>query len=318
MEELISMKGFPMANNSLLQSLDLKFPKKLDILRIDNLDNILVPLPKNELPIKKYQIKELELCYNVDRALVPEDRINNVSEVLESFIPHKRLVHLKIENYYGKEYPSWILMLSNLQRLHLQNCVWCEKLPSLGALPQLKFLAMTGFGKLCSLGKELRGDLETKVAFPRLQQLYIGDMEALHTWSGLESQDLPQLQILRLLGCIKLIAIPLDHLQKSTTLTRLEVDTRTKTGMKDKLRGFTRGKVVNMDNTWEPQEDETVEVVVAVAVAPQNKQSPQQDEIVQDAVAPENERPRRLWFDWKKLAMLIFVLLPFFLVAKIF
>jgi hypothetical protein len=306
MEELISMQGFPIGNNiGSLQSLDLKFPNKLDILRIDGLEEILEPPPENKWPIKKYQLKELELCYiNVDPPLVPDNTIDKRRQVLDRFVPHKRLVHLKIQNYYGKQYPSWILTLSNLQRLHLQNCVWCKKLPSLGELPQLKFLAVTGFDNLCSLGVEFRGDLQGKVAFRRLQQLFIGDMKALHTWSDLQSQDLPQLQILRLLGCINLVVIPLI-LQESTTLTRLEVDTRTKIMIEDKLQGFTKGKVVNMDDTWELQQDR----IVIADVAPQNAHPPhqqdeivevadqqnahpsQQDEIVQATMAPQNAQP---------------------------
>jgi len=306
MEELISMQGFPIGDNiGSLQSLDLKFPNKLDILRIDGLEEILEPPPENKWPIKKYQLKELELCYiNVDPPLVPDNTIDKRRQVLDRFVPHKRLVHLKIQNYYGKQYPSWILTLSNLQRLHLQNCVWCKKLPSLGELPQLKFLAVTGFDNLCSLGVEFRGDLQGKVAFRRLQQLFIGDMKALHTWSDLQSQDLPQLQILRLLGCINLVVIPLI-LQESTTLTRLEVDTRTKIMIEDKLQGFTKGKVVNMDDTWELQQDR----IVIADVAPQNVHPPhqqdeiveeadqqnahpsQQDEIVQATMAPQNAQP---------------------------
>jgi Leucine-rich repeat (LRR) protein len=141
-----------MGKNGLLQSLDLKCPKKLDILRIDKLEEILEPPAENEFPVKKYQLKELELCYiNVDPTLVQDKKIDKRMEVLDKFVPHKCLVHLKIENYYGKQYPSWISTLSNLQRLHLENCVWCEKLPSLGELPQLKFLA--GYVRLAwSLG----------------------------------------------------------------------------------------------------------------------------------------------------------------------
>ncbi|CAD6246500.1 unnamed protein product [Miscanthus lutarioriparius] len=279
---------------------------------------------------KTFELKELELCYiNVDPTLVQDKKMDKRMEVLDKFDPHKCLVHLKIENYYGMQYPSWISTLSNLQRLHLQNCVWCEKLPSLGELPQLKFLAVTGFARLCSLGMEFRGDLQDKVAFRRLQLLFIGGMEALHTWSDLKSQDLPQLQVLSLLGCIKLTAIPLI-LQKSTTLTRLEVDTRTKIGIEDKLQGFTKGKVINMDNTWEPQRDESFEALVALpnayppqqdeiveAAETQNAQPPQQDEIIEAVtsqnahpspqdqiieakVAPQNERPGRFKLDWKK------------------
>jgi hypothetical protein len=133
---------------------------------------------------------------------------------------------------------------------------------------------------------EFRGDLQAKkVAFRRLQQLFIGDMKALHTWSDIQSQDLPQLHILRLSRCIKLTTIPLI-LQNSTTLTRLEVDTTTKISIEDKLRGFTKGKVINITNTWEPQQDEIVEALVV----PPNEHPSQQDEIV-EAAEPQNAQP---------------------------
>ncbi|KAL6611342.1 hypothetical protein ACP70R_039270 [Stipagrostis hirtigluma subsp. patula] len=298
MEELTSMQGFPMGNNGLLQSLDLKFPKKLAVLRVEKLENVLNPSSENHLRVEKYELKELELCYssNANPPLVPEDRFNKLREVLDRFRPNKRLVRLKIENYYGKQYPSWILMMPNLQRLHLQRCVWCKEMPSLGALPQLKFLAVTGFDWLPSLGAELRGDVDTKVAFPRLQQLHIVDMQRLERWSDLEVQDLPQLQELRLFGCQKLTTIPI-MLKNSTTLTSLEVDTRTENVIAGKLKGFAEGVVINVDKKSQPLESPDF-------VTP-NAHPSQQGEDVEVALATQTadcsitEQPKGSWYSMK-------------------
>jgi hypothetical protein len=105
---------------------------------------------------------------------------------------------------------------------------------------------------------------------------------------------------------------------------RLEVDTKTKIGIEDKLCGFVEGKVVNVDNTWEPQQDKIVEAVapqnehtaqhygiievaapqnehraqlaqqnkIVEASAPQNAHTPQQDEVVEETMAPQNVHPR--------------------------
>lgn len=321
MEELVSMQGFPVTRGDgvvgSLRALNLKFPKKLAALRLDMLQEILEPLPRDRWPVREYQqLRDLELCYaNADSPLVQGGTIENRMLVLDRFVPEKRLVRLKIENYLGKQYPSWIAAatLPNLQRLHLQSCAWCEELPPLGELPQLKLLAVTGFDSLRSLGAEFRqggnGPPVRTTAFRRLQQLFIGDMKALHTWSGLQSQDLPQLQVLRLLGCVKLVAIPLV-LQESATLTRLEVDTRTKTVIEDKLRGFTGGIVVNVDNTWEqepPQHE--------ADVAPQDAQppGPGQDEAVEAEVeetvgALQKEVPKAFELGAVKLVLTIFAI----------
>lgn len=314
------MQGFPMTTGDgvgSLRALNLRFPKKLAALRLDKLQVIREPPPGDPWPVREYQqLRDLELCYaNADSPLVQGGTIENRMLVLDRFVPEKRLVRLKIENYLGKQYPSWIAAaaLPNLQRLHLQSCAWCEELPPLGELPQLKLLAVTGFDSLRSLGAEFRqggnGPPVRTTAFRRLQQLFIGDMKALHTWSGLQSQDLPQLQVLRLLGCVKLVAIPLV-LQESATLTRLEVDTRTKTVIEDKLRGFTGGIVVNVDNTWEqepPQHE--------ADVAPQDAQppGPGQDEAVEAEVEEtvgslQKEVPKAFELGAVKLVLTIFAI----------
>lgn len=250
MDELISMHGFPLGSYGSLKSLNLNTPKKLDSLRIEKLENVLDP-PSGS-PLKKFELKDLELCYSNDPTTTSGENLDKEMRVLNEFCPHKRLISLKIENYTGRQYPLWISRhdaLLNLQRLHLRSCSLCDKLPQLGNLPQLKFLSVTGFAKLEKVGAELRGDRGTKPAFCRLQQLHVGNMKALQKWSALQPQDLPCLQVLRLLSCSKLAMIP-DTLQTSTSLTRLEVDTTTMILMKGQLEKFADGIVFNVDNPW--------------------------------------------------------------------
>jgi hypothetical protein len=84
----------------------------------------------------------------------------------------------------------------------------------------LQSLAITGFSVLTV--DELRGEPATGVAFPRLEQLFLGNMQNMVPWSGLVETDMPLLQSLHLDSCPGIITLP-AWLQNCTRLKSLEI-----------------------------------------------------------------------------------------------
>ena len=106
-------------------------------------------------------------------------------------------------SYYGKLFPDRLPNLSNLQRLVLTDCKFCEHLPNLGQLTELKFLTITSCSKLVTI-KQVR----TSQAFPKLEQLHLRNLANLQSWIGFEPDDMPSLVEFRLENCPKLHYLP--------------------------------------------------------------------------------------------------------------
>ena len=89
---------------------------------------------------------------------------NNDEDVLEGLQPHPRLKSLKIENFRGEKFPLWILagdnsggglfLFNHLLEIRLVDCNKCEKIPTLGHLPCLKFLQIEGMDNVTCIGTE--------------------------------------------------------------------------------------------------------------------------------------------------------------------
>ncbi|KAM3356701.1 hypothetical protein P3S68_023415 [Capsicum galapagoense] len=68
--------------------------------------------------------------------------------MLEALQPHQNIERLRIENYSGSRFPSWLmvdnlgLLLPNLAHLHIEDCNKCQKLPPLWKLPSLQSLKL--------------------------------------------------------------------------------------------------------------------------------------------------------------------------------
>ncbi|KAI4991029.1 hypothetical protein ZWY2020_039400 [Hordeum vulgare] len=168
-------------------------------------------------------LRELELCCSsVDQP--PVGIQEHMKDVFSALRPPQSLASLKLDGYYGNGFPAWFSVshLTVLQRLTLDGCVHCQRLPALGEMMNLKFLAIIGFSVLTEINYELRGAPATGVAFPMLEQLFLGRMQNMVSWSGLVDTDMPLLERLHLDGCPRMISVP-SWLQHCTTLKSLKI-----------------------------------------------------------------------------------------------
>lgn len=172
----------------------------------------------------KRHLKDLELCCSIDDQTMEMSRAENVKDVFEALEPAPSVVSIKLANYYGHEFPSWLspFNLPLLQRLTLDGS-HCQHVPSLGQMRNLKFLAIIGSRFSSAIGPELRGTPDSGVAFPKLEQLIISKMNNLKSWWGLEEGDMPSLMNFRLDRCPKLNSLP-RWLKHCMALRRLEID----------------------------------------------------------------------------------------------
>jgi hypothetical protein len=170
---------------------------------------------------KKSHLKELELCCSNDdrQSEVQEEDAKTLKDVFDCLSPPHCLKSLKIVSYYGKVFPDWLPNLSNLERLVLTDCKFCEHLPNLGQLTELKFLTITACSKLVTIKQEQTG---TDQVFPRLEQLHLRDMPNLESWIGFSSADMPSLVKFRLENCPKLCNLP-SGIKNSKVLTTMQL-----------------------------------------------------------------------------------------------
>ncbi|KAK1308171.1 hypothetical protein QJS10_CPA09g01213 [Acorus calamus] len=116
--------------------------------------------------------------------------------------------------------------LSNLGWLKLTNCEYIERLPSLGRLPQLKYLSIQGASMIVSVGPEFFG--ESGEGFPKLEEMYIKDMPNWEDWHLTQWPNdgaplLPCLRKLALEDCPKLKSIPGTLIRRATSLKDLHI-----------------------------------------------------------------------------------------------
>ncbi|KAI9396833.1 hypothetical protein POPTR_004G170232v4 [Populus trichocarpa] len=108
----------------------------------------------------------------------------NSEDVLEGLQPHPDLRSLTIEGYGGGYFSSWILQLNNLTVLRLNGCSKLRQLPTLGCLPRLKILKMSGMPNVKCIGKEFYSSSIGSAAelFPALEELTLRGMDGLEEW----------------------------------------------------------------------------------------------------------------------------------------
>ncbi|CAL5440551.1 unnamed protein product [Camellia sinensis] len=186
---------------------------------ISKLENVMCAEKAKEADLKsKHRLQELTLRWSEENIL---DLRNGVKEeaVIECLHPNKKINVLRIENFGGKKFPSWIEngSLSNLVSICIINCQKCQTLPKLCQLPFLKDVKIHGIHGLKHIGREFYG--EGGVGFPSLEILEMKDMPNLAYWAGAEAGEIPCLRELTIWDCPMMIELP----NLPCTLTTLEI-----------------------------------------------------------------------------------------------
>ncbi|KAI5593585.1 hypothetical protein BDE02_03G023600 [Populus trichocarpa] len=170
----------------------------------------------------KEEAEKAKLCEKRMNKLVFEWSDNgnnsvNSEDALEGLQPHPDIRSLTIKGYCGEYFPSWMstLQLNNLTVLTLNGCSKSRQLPTLGCLPRLKILHITGMPSLKCIGNEFYSSSgSAEVLFPALKELTLSSMDGLEEWmvpGGEGDQVFPCLEKLCIEGCGKLKSIPICH-----------------------------------------------------------------------------------------------------------
>ncbi|CDP21336.1 unnamed protein product [Coffea canephora] len=161
---------------------------------------------------------------------------NHEEDVLEGLQPHPNLEKLKIQYFMGNKFPQWLINLSKLEALRIEDCKRCSELPSLGQLPSLKRLSLIRLGNIRFIGDEFYGitaneeeeeegrsrasgsGARRRKFFPALEELYVENMGNLVEWKGAdqvrstvgeaEADVFPMLRNFRIQRCPQLTALP--------------------------------------------------------------------------------------------------------------
>ncbi|KAG8492655.1 hypothetical protein CXB51_010082 [Gossypium anomalum] len=173
---------------------------------------------------EKLGIDGLVLQWGAD--LENNTRKKEVQErVLDFLRPPKKLEQLTIKNYGGLKFSSWIAdsSLKNLSSLKLRNCKNCKSLPSVGRLPLLKDLSITGFDQVQKIGVELFGENQLN-PFASLEILSFESLPNWKEWDTCEGDEkvlkLPRLRELSIKTCPQLLGRLPTHLP---SLQKLEI-----------------------------------------------------------------------------------------------
>ncbi|XP_078158674.1 disease resistance protein RGA2-like [Carex rostrata] len=160
-------------------------------------------------------------CHSSNNAKSENDeKIHNV--VLESLQPHGNLTELRILNYGGRNFPSWLHnpLLPKLTTLTLKFYTEPNYLPPFGQLPHLRFLEILGGNlgdepRTYSLWVEYDSSKQPKKpSYPSLKELLLRNMLNLVEWQANDG-DFPCLEHLTIENCPKLVHVPLKDVLHS-------------------------------------------------------------------------------------------------------
>ncbi|XP_040864158.1 putative disease resistance protein At3g14460 isoform X2 [Glycine max] len=187
---------------SIQQLGELNLHGSLSIRQLQNVEN-----PSDALAVdlkNKTHLVEVELEWDSDRN--PDDSTKERDEiVIENLQPSKHLEKLRMRNYGGTQFPSWLSDNSscNVVSLTLDNCQSCQRLPPLGLLPFLKELSIGGLDGIVSINDDFFGSSSS--SFTSLESLKFFDMKEWEEWEckGVTGA-FPRLQRLSILHCPKL------------------------------------------------------------------------------------------------------------------
>ncbi|XP_026424775.1 disease resistance protein RGA2-like [Papaver somniferum] len=127
------------SNNGIEEIGNLNFLEKLHIMDLQNVKDTLHAARANLQ--RKQNLQFLGLCYA--EKLLEEKCYSDSNTVLEALQPPTNLRILKIVNFMGWDFPTWMCVpsLPNLEQLELENCKEIRQLPAaIEQFPGLRFL----------------------------------------------------------------------------------------------------------------------------------------------------------------------------------
>ncbi|PHT39140.1 hypothetical protein CQW23_22713 [Capsicum baccatum] len=152
--------------------------------------------------------------------------------MLEALQPHQNIEGLRIKDYNGLRFPSWLmvenlgLLLPKLVDLHIEDCHKCQKLPPLWKLPSLQSLELRNLGGLEGISEKISKQIlcpspHHPSPLCNLKELTVDSVEGLATMSEDVFKNLMSLQSLSIKNCKNLISLStcLTHLTSLETLT---------------------------------------------------------------------------------------------------
>ncbi|BAT89336.1 hypothetical protein VIGAN_06026800 [Vigna angularis var. angularis] len=151
-------------------------------LSIGELQNIENPSDAKAADLKnKTHLRELKLKWNRDQVPVDALKERDVN-VMENLQPSKYLEKLSISHYDGTKFPTWFgdYSLLNVVSLSLFQCKQCKCLPSLGHLPFLKDLTISGLDGVVCIDADFYGS--SSCSFPSLETLKFSHMKGWEKW----------------------------------------------------------------------------------------------------------------------------------------
>ncbi|KAL3632872.1 hypothetical protein CASFOL_025856 [Castilleja foliolosa] len=204
---------------------DLKNLKNLrGRLKIEGLGFVVDPDEAKKADLqKKIHLSDVHLDFG------PSIQNGKQDEVLEALEVHENLESLQISSFGGTKFPNWMMKLTNLHKLFIQDCKNCTNLPPLGNLPSLETLHIESLNSIKSLGHDLFGinGSGALTAFPKLKKLKISKMENWEEWDLIVGKDedieiMPRIKCVKILHCGKLKALP-AFLFRKTTIQKLRI-----------------------------------------------------------------------------------------------
>jgi hypothetical protein len=151
------------------------------------------------------------ICHIHSNLFTGTTNTNNFWElVLDGLQPHTNLTELNVNAYPGLKFPRWLgsVSFAKMTKITLSNCWKCIQLPTLGSMPNLKFLSVNSMWNISQVGREFCSrDKETK-GFKSLETLEIMDLPKWLDWWGVKSDEFCSLHTVNISLCPQLRSLP--------------------------------------------------------------------------------------------------------------